>query len=379
MALVLNEEQVMLQESARTFLQSRAPVSQLRKLRDEDSQSGFSTEIWEEMVSMGWAAIVVPEQYGGLGFGNGGLGIVLEEAGRTLTSSPLMASSLMGVAALLKAGSEEQKTQVLEAICSGETIITLAMDENAQHSPETVNTKAERTQDGYVLNGKKRYVLEGMSADRLIVSARTSGAESDPAGITLFLLPTDLAGVEISRCQALDTHVLADISLSNVQLGQDAVLGRENEGYATLEYALDAGRIGQSAELLGVAIETFSRSLAYLKERKQFGVLIGSFQALQHRAALLFGEIELCKSLVLSALQKLDSNESGLGECASMTKSKLAETAMKVAEEAIQIHGGIGMTDEFDLGFFYKRARILEQLFGDRQYHLDRFARLRGY
>lgn len=379
MALVLNEEQTMLQESARSFLRSQAPVSHLRGLRDSGENQGFSRQLWGEMSAMGWPAIVIPESHGGLGFGYTGLGIVLQEMGRTLTPQPLLASSLMAVAALLHGGDEAQKTALLPAIASGVKLATLAVDEGNQHHPNQVSTRASRHVEGFLVNGRKRFVLEGTAADTLILSARTGGKPADAAGISLFLVPADTAGVSISPCQVLDTHLVADISLDEVQLPATALLGAEHAGFATLEYALDAGRIGQSAELLGVAMEAFERSLAYLKERQQFGVPIGSFQALQHRAAILFTEIEMGKSLVLSALQQLDAGTPRLAEIASMTKAKLAATAAQATAEAIQWHGGIGMTDAFDIGFFYKRAQILETLLGDRFYHIDRFARQRGY
>ena len=384
MALVLNEEQVMLQEAARDFLQRRTPISHLRALRDDGSSAGYSPEAWTEMTAMGWPAIVVPESHGGLGFGYTGLGIVLQEIGRTLTPSPLIGTSMMTVSLLLRHGSEQQQATLLPAIASGGQVVGIAIEEQGQHAPHCVATTARRSGDGFVLTGTKRFVLDGRAANSFIVSARTQGAEPEKSGITLFLVPADTPGLAVARRQALDIHVLADVTLSEVALPSDAVIGTEHEGFDGVEWALDVGRIAQSAELVGVMREAFERMLAYLKDRKQFGVLIGTFQALQHRAAVLYGEIEMCRSLVLHALQQLDAGDprltgTALAELASRCKAKVAETAMKVCEEAIQMHGGIGMTDEFDIGFFYKRARILETLFGDRHYHLDRFARLRGY
>ncbi len=379
MPLVLNEEQIMLQETARGFLSGRAPVSHLRELRDSGSTTGFSMELWREMSDLGWPAILVPEDYGGLGFGYTGLGVVLQETGRTLTPQPLLSSSLMAASALAEAGTEQQKTSKLPAIASGELIATLAIDESGRHRPGSVNTCATSNGRGFLLEGAKRFVMDGGAAGLFIVSARSEGQPGDRDGISLFLVPANAPGVTISPCQILDTHWATDVRLEKVQVDTDALLGLEHEGFGVLQNALDAGRIGQSAELLGIALEAFERSLAYLKERKQFGVPIGSFQALQHRAADLFGEIEICKSLVLHALQELDAGTGKRAELASMTKAKLAETAMRSTAEAIQWHGGIGMTDDYDIGFFYKRARLLETLLGDRYYHLDRYARLRGY
>jgi alkylation response protein AidB-like acyl-CoA dehydrogenase len=379
MALVLNEEQLMLRDAARDFLNGRAPVSHLRALRDQDSESGYSPGLWQQMAEMGWPAMAVPEDWGGLGFGYTGLGIVLQECGHTLTPSPLLGSAMMATAALLRAGSEAQKSGLLPALASGTSIAALAVDEHDPYRPQQVSAQASRSGQGFVLNGRKRFVLDGMAADTLILSARTAGQPSDATGVSLFLVPCSAPGLARTRCRILDTHVVADISLQQVQVAEDALLGTEHEGLPVLEYALDTGRIGQSAELLGVALEAFARTLAYLKERKQFGVPIGSFQALQHRAAMLFSELEMCKSLVLHALQQLDAGTAGLAELASMAKAKLAEVASRVTGEAIQMHGGIGMTDEFDIGLFLKRARILETLLGDRYYHLDRYARLNGY
>lgn len=381
MALVLTEEQLMLQQAARDFLRSQAPVRHLRALRDNDCAAGFSAEIWQAMAAMGWPAMVIPQAWGGLGFGYTGMGVVLQETGRTLTPSPLLSSALMAAAALLRGGSEAQKSALLPAIAAGQSIATVASDEHSQYRPQYVTTRASRNAGGFVLHGQKRCVLDGMAANTLILSARTGGKPSDAGGISLFLLAAATPGITLIRRQLLDSHSAADIVLSAVQLPADALLGPLHEGFAILDHALDSGRIGQSAELLGVALQAFEQTLAYLKERKQFGVAIGSFQALQHRAAILFAEIEMCKSLVLHALQQLDADDAvaDLAECASMTKAKLAATAMRVTAEAIQMHGGIGMTDEFDIGFFHKRARILETLLGDRYYHLDRFARQRGY
>lgn len=374
MPLLLTEEQTLLQESAREFLQRRAPVSHLRALRDEGSQAGFSRELWNEIAELGWPAIAIDEADGGLGFGFIGLGIVLQEMGRTLTPAPLLASAMMAVAAIRHAGTAEQKKTLLPLIASGKRIVVPAFDEGARHDPLAIRTRVRRNAAGYRLEGAKRYVADGMMADDFLVSAR-----DDEGALVLAQVPADAAGINRERRRLLDTHVAADLRFDGVALPEAALLGGSGDRSDALWYTLDAGVIGQSAELLGVAREAFERTLAYLRERKQFGVPIGSFQALQHRAAMLCNDLELSTSLVLHALQRLDAGAGGLGEVASMTKAKLADTAMRVTAEAIQMHGGIGMTDEFEIGFFYKRSRILETLHGDRNFHLDRFARARGY
>jgi alkylation response protein AidB-like acyl-CoA dehydrogenase len=373
MALVLNEEQVMLKDAARNFLRERAPVSHLRELRDRGDSDGFSRELWAGMAEMGWAAILIPEEHGGLGYGFTGIGIVLEESGRTLTPSPLLGTALTGVTALTTAGTGAQCAALLPGVAAGETLLALACDENSDHQPDRVETAAELLDDGFRLNGRKTAVLDGHVADTFIVSAWTG------SGVSLFLVPASASGVTVERYPVLDTHAAAHVAFNQVLLPADSLLGTLDAGQAVLDRVLDAARVGASAELLGLAQEAFERTLAYLKERKQFGVPIGSFQALQHRAAHLFGEIEMCKSLVLKSLQCLDEGNAIDPQLASMTKAKLIETAHKAATEAIQMHGGIGMTDEFDIGFFLKRCRILESVYGDRYFHLDRFARQRGY
>jgi alkylation response protein AidB-like acyl-CoA dehydrogenase len=373
MALVLNEEQLMLKDAARDFLSERAPVSHLRQIRDSGNEDGFSRELWAEMAEMGWAAILVPEEYGGLGYGYTGLGIVLEESGRTLTPSPLLGTAMASVAVLTRAGSPAQCKAILPALAVGERIIALACDENGRHDPDRVSTRAGESGPGFRLSGTKTAVHDGGAADTFIVSAWTG------SGVSLFLVPADSKGVTVKRYPVLDTHAAANVSFDQVELEADSLLGPLNQAQPLLDHMLDVARVGASAEMLGIAQESFERTLEYLKQRKQFGVLIGSFQALQHRAAQLFGEIELCKSLVLKALQALDNGDPELAELASLTKAKLSEATHQATTEAIQMHGGIGMTDDFEIGFFLKRYRVLETLYGDRYFHLDRFARQRGY
>ena len=373
MALVLNEEQRMLRDAARDFLTQRAPVSHLRQIRDSGNELGFSRELWDEIVEMGWTAILVPEEHGGLGYGYTGLGLLLEESGRTLTPSPLLGTALTGAAALILGGSPEQCAEVLPEVAAGQRILALACDETTLHQPERNSSQAVAAGDGYRLNGGKTAVMDGAAADTFIVSAATG------QGISLFLVPAKANGVTVQPYPALDISVAAAVTFKDVELPATALLGALGEGQALLDRVLDIARIGASAELLGIAQEAFERTMNYLRERKQFGVLIGSFQALQHRAAQLHAEIEMCKSVVLKALQMLDEGAVDNAELASLAKAKLSTTAHKAACEAIQMHGGIGMTDEFDIGFFLKRCRILETLYGDRNFHLDRYARLRGY
>jgi alkylation response protein AidB-like acyl-CoA dehydrogenase len=379
MALVLNEEQQMLKESAQGFLAEFAPVAELRKQRDTGSETGYADNLWGQMVDMGWAAILVPEAYGGLEFGHVGMGQIVEQTGRTLTASPLFATGILGVTAINKAGSEEQKAELLGAIAGGEITTALAVDETAHHAPAQISMAATKQGSGYSLNGSKRFVADGGTADKLIVAARSSGEAGDMKGISLFIVDRTAAGVEVERTAITDGRNYANINFNNVEVAESALLGEEGKGFRALSATLDAGNIFLAAELLGISQESFDRTLQYLKERKQFGVLIGSFQALQHRAADWWSQIELCKSVVLKALQAMDEGDIRTPAMASIAKAKLSEVAELATNEAIQMHAGIGMTDEYEIGFFIKRARPAQTLFGDNSYHTDRFALLNGY
>jgi len=379
MSLIINEEQQMLKSSAKEFCQSRTPVEALRKLRDENNSTGFDSATWKEMVEMGWTSLTIPEAYGGLNFGYTGLGQILEETGRTLTASPLVSTVLLGTTTLLLAGNETQKSSILPAVASGETTFAFASDEKNIHKPFHVETSASKVDDGYIINGTKKFVLDGHTANQLIVTARTSGATEDKNGISIFLIDAKTDGVQIERTTMVDSRNAATINFNNVKVASTALIGTENNGGDVLEKVLDIARIGISAEMLGSMQEAFDRTIAYLKERKQFGVTIGSFQALQHRAAIMFGEIELCKSLVIKSLQAIDKGSKNLPMLASMTKAKVGETIQLVTNEGIQLFGGIGMTDDEEIGFFLKRARVAQRTFGDANYHMDRYARLNGY
>ena len=379
MALVLTEEQGMLRDSASVFLTENSPVSRLRELRDSRDASGFSRGLWKEFADMGFTGILVPEAQGGLGLGHVEAGVVLEEIGRNLTASPFLASSVVAVTALRHAGSEAQQQRWLPALASGKSIATLAIDEQTKHRPQHILMTASPRADGYTLNGRKTFVLEGHVADVLIVAARTSGASTDTVGITLFLVDTKTPGVEIERVVMVDAHNSARVVFKDVVVSLDAVLGPLDGGWAGLQAALNAGRAGAAAELLGVADEAFKRTVSYLKERKQFGQTIGEFQGLQHRAAKLFCDLELGRAAVLRALQSLDEASAMAGASVAVAKARAGSTATLAVQEGVQMHGGMGMTDEFEMGFFMKRARVLQELFGDANFHQNELALLRQY
>ena len=381
MAMILNEEQNMLKDTAKEFCSDNAPIAQLRKLRDDDDPDGFDRPTWASMAELGWPGIPFPEEHGGLAFGYKGLGVVTEETGRTLAASPLFASVWVGGTAVNLGGSEAMKASILPKVASGELLLALALEESHRHDPYGVATAATASGDGYVLSGSKTFVLDGNVADKLIVAARTSGEAGERDGITLFLLDADAPGIEIARTRMTDSRNAANVELRDVSVAADAVIGAVGQGADVLDPTLDIARIGIASEMLGSAQECFDRTVQYLKEREQFGVPIGSFQALKHRAANMFCEIELSKSVVLEALTALDEErEAGeIAKLASLAKAKVGETLHTVSREGIQMHGGIGMTDEFDIGFFIKRAAVTEQTFGDVNFHRNRYGELEGY
>ena len=379
MALVLTEEQRFLQDSAREFLTANAPVESLRKLRDDRDPIGYSPDTWQNMAELGWASIILPEQYGGLDFGFTGLGLVMEEAGRTLAASPIFASAVVGASTLLLGGTQEQKEALLPAIAGGTLTLALALEETHHHRPTHIATTAIQQDGNYLISGQKTFVLDGHSADKLLIVARTSGDKTSAEGISLFLVDREASGVNVQRTIMVDSRNAANITLDAVSVSSDALVGTIDEGWQILEPVLDRGRVAMAAEMMGLSLEAFDRTIEYLKEREQFGALIGSFQALQHRAAQMQAEIELCRSVILQALSSVDDAPAQLPLLASLAKAKLNELAKLVTNEAVQMHGGIGVTDELEIGFFLKRARVAMQVFGDTGFHKDRYATLCGY
>ena len=377
MALVLNEEQQLLRDSAKTFLQECSPVSELRVLRDAGEE--WSPELWANMAEMGWPGIVIPQEYDGLEFGYVGAGLLFEECGRTLATSPLLSSALVCSSIVAALGNDDQKQTILPAIVSGETILTLALNEISRFDPTATAMSAVAEGDGFVLSGAKVHVLDGNIAQKLLVVARTDGAPGDKDGLSVFLLGRDSEGLSFSNTGNVDNHMATDIQFDAVRVGPDSLLGEAGKSWPQLEKALDIGAVCSSSEMLGIAEESFEQTIQYLKERKQFGVFIGSFQALQHRAALIFCELDLCRSVVLKALQAIDEDSADRSLLASVAKFKCGKTVKLAVNEAVQMFAGIGMSDEFDIGFFMKRSAAARQEYGDDYYHSDRFARLRGY
>jgi alkylation response protein AidB-like acyl-CoA dehydrogenase len=376
---VLNEEQSMLRDAAKSWTQEKSPVTAFRKMRDSGVEIGYDAKAWNEMAEMGWAGVIIPEEYGGSAFGYLSIGLILEEMGRNLTASPLIASGVGAASALVLGGSDAQKSEWLPKIADGSVVGALAVDEGAHHAPEKVALEATKSGTGYSLSGTKSFVIEGLAANLLVVSARTSGKPGDKDGITLFLVPADAKGVSRKRLALADSRGAANITFDKVEVGADAVLGAVDKGWDVLDKTLDRVRAALAAEMLGAANQAFETTLDYLKVRVQFGQVIGSFQALQHRAAKMFTDLELARSAVEAALQAIDADSPDVPELVSLSKAKMGDVFHLVSNEMVQMHGGIGMTDAHDAGFYLKRARAAEAAFGSQSYHRDRYARINGY
>jgi acyl-CoA dehydrogenase len=379
MKLILNEEQQFLKDTAKNFAEERTPVNHFRSLRDNKDDLLWNKDTWKEMVNLGWSGILIPEEYGGSNFGLAGISVILQECGKTLTPSPLFATGVLGAYAISQYGTEEQKKKYLPQIANGEITTAIAIDESSHHNPLNINTSAVSKDNSYILNGKKVFVVDGASADLLIVVARTSGKTGDSTGLTLFLVENNQPNINVVKLDMADSRNYANITFSDITVQKENILGDIEAGGEAIENILDIGRIAISAEMLGNTEAAFESTINYLKERKQFGVLIGTFQALQHRAAEMFCEIELTKSSIMAAMQGADNNSNELQRLASLAKTMAGETLHLVSNEAIQMHGGIGVTDEYDLGFYLKRSRVVEQIFGCSKFHTERYANISGF
>ena len=382
MDLVLSDEQQLLQQSAREFVTGRSSLKRIRALRDARDADGFSRELWREMARLGWAGIVLPETHGGLGLGYRELAVVMEELGRGLMPEPILSTVLLAGNALLLGGSAAQQAKHLPAIAAGERLLALAHQEpRSRHARHHVETRAERAGAGWVLRGAKSQVLDGHVADGLLVSARTAGAASDTNGVTLFHVVPGAGGVRIERQIRLDARNVALVALDGVRVGPGDVVGDVDAAGPLLDRVLDRATVGLAAEMLGSMTIAFEMTLDYLRTRVQFGVPIGSFQGLKHRAAKVYVELELARSAVMHAARVLDErrDDADVARAASLAKARCSDAFVLVGNEAVQMHGGIGMTDEHDIGFFLKRARAAEMTFGDATWHRDRFAQLGGY
>ncbi|WP_308517663.1 acyl-CoA dehydrogenase family protein [Sphingomonas flavescens] len=374
---LLTDDQKMLQETAAAFMADEGAIAkQLRHWREIGCKDGFGHGLWKQFAELGLTGICIPEAQGGLGLGATESALVLEEIGKNLTPSPFLLTAVVSARAIEGTAHAEQW---FPGILSGETVLALAIDEGSRHTPERFALEARRQGNGFVLNGAKQFVVQGGSADMIVTVARTAGSPGDTEGLTLFAVPKDAAGLETENVALVDSSKAARLTFANVELDADAVIGEVDGGWQPLQRALAAGRAGASAELVGVAAGSATMTLDYLRQRKQFGRLIGEFQSLQHRAAHLYSEIEIARAAALKAARLIDENDAQAELIVSVAKAKAADVANLAVREGVQMHGGIGMTDEHDIGLYMKREAVLGELFGDAYFHRNRVAELSGY
>ena len=375
--MTLTEDQRLLQDTVSPFMAEEGSIrKQLRHWRDTGCTDGYGTAFWKQFAELGLTGVLIPESAGGSGLGTVEAGLVLEEIGRNLTPSPFLATSVAAVRAL---EGSAQGERWFPGILAGDTTAALAVDEGRHHDPAKVTLKASRQGNGFVLSGEKQFVVQGNSANVVLVAARTAGSPGETDGLTLFAVEKGASGLEVERVALADSSKAARMRFDNVAVDADAVVGEVDGGWTPLSRALNAGRAGAAAELVGVAAGASEMTFEYLKQRKQFGKLIGEFQVLQHRAAHLYGEIEIARAAALKSAQMLDTGDAKAELWVSVAKSKAARVSALSVQEGVQMHGGIGMTDEHDIGLYMKREAVLSELFGSPRFHANRVAELSGY
>lgn len=375
--MTLNEDQRMLQDSVAPFMAEEGAIKvQLRHWRDTKCRDGFGHDLWKKFAELGLNGILIPEGQSGTGLGMVEAGVVMEEIGRNLTPSPFLTTAVAAVRALEGSGQAERW---FPGIMAGETVAALAIDEGKLHDPRTIACQAQRSGNGFALSGNKQFVVHGASADLILIAARTAGSPGETDGITLFAVEREAKGLQVDNVTLADASKAARLTLNRVEVDADAVVGEVDGGWAPLSRALAAGRAGAAAELVGVAAGAAAMTFDYLKQRKQFGRLIGEFQVLQHRAAHLYGEIEIARAATLKAAQLIDAGDDRASLYVSVAKAKAARVSALAVQEGVQMHGGIGMTDEHDIGLYMKREAVLSELFGSPRFHAARVAELSGY
>lgn len=379
MPLYHTDDQAMLADTAKQFMAEEGNIQKhLRHWRDRNCKDGFGHGLWEQMAELGFTGILISEEDGGMGMGHVEAGIVLEEIGRNLTPSPFLTTGVMAANALGMAG-DDLRARYLPGIISGKAVYAVAVDEGAKHAPQKIAMRAEKSGNGFMLSGQKDFVIHGASADMLIVAARTSGADDDEEGITLFAVPKNTAGLSQDPVRILDSSVATHARFDKAVVDGDAVIGEVDGGREILRRLLNAGRIGAAAEGVGVARGAMDMTVGYLKQRQQFGKLIGEFQGLQHRAAHLYSEVEIARAATIKAQQLLDAGSESAALMVSVAKAKVAKAAGLAVKEGVQMHGGIGMTDEYDIGLYMKRDRVLQEFLGDAYFHANLVAEIQGY
>jgi alkylation response protein AidB-like acyl-CoA dehydrogenase len=382
MNFTLTEDQKMLVDTVTSFTKRESPVERVRKIRSSDT--GWDKDVWRHMGELGWLGVALPERVGGIGGSFADAGLIIERLGTTLVPEPYVPSVIVSGLTLAHFGTEGQKQELLPPMIEGKTSLALAyVEADSRYDVSRVTTRAERIGADYKLTGKKEWVLNGQAADHILVSARTSGAKHDHDGVSLFVVGRKAAGLKIKTVSCMDSHKAAFLELDGVKVGKDALVGgqeRLDRATPMLERAQDWGAAAVCAEGSGIVQATLTMTREYLCQREQFGVKIGSFQALQHRVADVFVEVELCKgTAILAMIQGTSDDEVERKRAISIAKKQLSKGGFFVTRQAIQLHGGIGVTDEHDVGLYFKRMQIIATLYGDEEHHVARFSSLPSF
>jgi alkylation response protein AidB-like acyl-CoA dehydrogenase len=371
----LSDEQQMLQDSIARFVKNDYDFdSRCKAMR---SELGYNADNWKLFAELGWLMVPFTEEEGGLGGSAADLMIVMEELGKGIVIEPFIATAIIGGGLISKAGNAQQKESLIGSIMDGSLQLAFAYAEpTSRYVLSNVATSAEKNDNGFSINGHKAVVLNGGIANKIIVSARTSGQQTDKDGISLFIVDSDTAGVEIKSYRTQDGGRAAEVRFNNVQVSPEKLLGSEGKSLPIIESVLDRATLAVCAEAVGAMESATTKTVEYTKTRVQFGVPIAKFQALQHRMADMFIEQQQAKSIVLMAAMKLDQAEEDSSKAVAAMKSLVGRASRKVGQESIQIHGGIGVTDELDVGHYFKRMTMIEILFGNSDFQTQKFAAL---
>lgn len=369
-----SEDQQLLQESVQRFVRENYSFEARRQL--VATEQGYADAHWAQFAELGWLGIPFPEEYGGLGMSGVETMVVMEAIGNGLVAEPYLSTVVMGGGAVAAAGSEEQKAEILPAVAEGKCKLAFAFAERqARYNLQDVEVRAETANGGYRLSGMKSVVFGAPTADRFVVSARTAGGSRDADGITLFLVAADAPGLSVRGYPTADGLRAGEVTLDNTPA--EGVLGELDGGLPTIEEVVDRAIAAVSAEAVGLMGTLNDMTLEYLKTREQFGQPIGRFQVLQHRMVDMFIAHEEAKSMAMMAAMRIDEEDADARKKAmSAAKVQIGKSARFVGQQSIQLHGGIGMTDEYAAGHYFKRLTMIDRSFGDNDYHLRRYAAL---
>ena len=373
MDLGLSEEQEMLKNFARDFLEKESPEKLVREM--EEDERGYTDALWQGMAQQGWQGLMIPEEHGGNGMDFLDLCVLLEEFGRALVPGPFISTVVLGAIPVLLAGSDAQKKEILTKVAAGELVMTLAFTEpSARFDAEGVELTAEAKGDGYVLNGTKLFIPDAHVADMLVVVARTGGSGED--GITLFLVDGKASGVTSTVLKTIASDKQCEVKFENVEVGADAVLGEVGNGWETMRLVQRRATVAYCAYLVGLSQRDFEISVDYAKERIQFGRPIGSFQAIQHKAADMVTDVDGSRFIMYRAAWAVNEDEDDQDLQVSMAKAWCSDASRRVVAHGQQIHGGIGFTKEYIIQLYFRRQKMAELMWGDGEYHREKVADL---